>query len=244
MRFALVDGQREEAQPNRSGRCPSCDSPMIAKCGEVLVHHWAHKRGRLCDPWWENETEWHRNWKDQFPADWQEIVHRAESGERHIADVKTDHGWALEFQHSYIKPSERQSRDAFYSKLIWVVNGARRKRDIVQFQDALNKGTRVGANSVAWRVMPENCRLLNEWAASSSHVFVDFGEERRLWWLLAKSSNGPIYVGQFGRREFIHMHQGSETQSVCDFETFIKDLGRLVSDYESHLARNRNRRRF
>ena len=48
------------------------------------------KGRRFCDPWWENETEWHRAWKDQFPADWQEIVHHAEDGEKHIADVKTD----------------------------------------------------------------------------------------------------------------------------------------------------------
>jgi hypothetical protein len=50
----------------------------------------------------ENETEWHRAWKDQFPPEWQEIVHLAGDGERHIADVKTGDGWVIEFQHSYI----------------------------------------------------------------------------------------------------------------------------------------------
>ena len=69
---------------------------MVARCGEVRVRHWAHKGRRLCDPWWENETEWHRAWKDQFPADWQEVVCYAEDGERHIADVKTHAGWVIE----------------------------------------------------------------------------------------------------------------------------------------------------
>jgi hypothetical protein len=41
---------------------------------------------------------------------WQEIVHRSDSGEKHIADVKTDHGWVIEFQHSYLNPEERRSR--------------------------------------------------------------------------------------------------------------------------------------
>jgi len=56
--------------------------PMVAKCGEVRIWHWAPHRSRLCDPWWENETEWHRNWKEQFPVNWQEVVHQAVSGER------------------------------------------------------------------------------------------------------------------------------------------------------------------
>jgi len=46
--------------------------------------------------------------KDQFPADWQEHVQHAETGERHIADVKTSRGWVIEFQHSYLKPEERR----------------------------------------------------------------------------------------------------------------------------------------
>lgn len=45
-----------------------------------------------------------------------------ESGEKHIADVKTDSGWVLEFQHSNINPKERLSRNSFYPKLVWVVD--------------------------------------------------------------------------------------------------------------------------
>ena len=62
---------------------------MIAKCGKHRVWHWAHWKSKDCDPWWEPETEWHRSWKNQFPVEWQEIGHTAQSGERHRADVKT-----------------------------------------------------------------------------------------------------------------------------------------------------------
>jgi hypothetical protein len=34
MKFALVDGQRQEAQPRLSGKCPACEHPMIARCGK------------------------------------------------------------------------------------------------------------------------------------------------------------------------------------------------------------------
>ena len=133
MKYALVKGERQEAQPDISGTCPCCDSPVIAKCGEIRMHHWAH-RG-MCDPWWEGETEWHREWKGFFPKEWQEVVHFAENGEKHIADVKTDQGYVVEFQHSYIKPEEINSREDFYKKIIWIIDGKRRLRDKGKFMD-------------------------------------------------------------------------------------------------------------
>lgn len=97
MKFALVDGTRLEAQPKLSAKCPICSDPMVSKCGKVRIWHWAHQGTLPCDPWWENETEWHRNWKGQFPINWQEFVYRAENGEKHVADVRTDHGWVIEY---------------------------------------------------------------------------------------------------------------------------------------------------
>ena len=140
MKFALIEGRRREAQPNLLGQCPSCERPMVAKCGEERIWHWAHQGTRTCDSWWEPETEWHRAWKGKFPIAWQEVIHPAENGEKHIADVKTDHGWVIEFQYSFIKPDERRSRNAFYPKLVWVVNGTRRKRDRAQFLRACEHG--------------------------------------------------------------------------------------------------------
>ena len=164
MKFSIVNGQRQEAQPSLSGKCPVCDQAMIAKCGEVNIWHWAHKGRRACDPWWENETEWHRAWKGQFPESWQEIVHQADSGEKHIADVKTDHGWVIEFQHSYLKPEERRSRDAFYPKLAWVVNGVRRKRDSEQFRNALSRAMHDGSNARMRIPFADECAILRDWA--------------------------------------------------------------------------------
>jgi competence protein CoiA len=185
MKFALVNEERREAEPHLSGLCAACGQPMVAKCGEVRLWHWAHQRSGACDHWWENETEWHRSWKGRFPLDWQEIVHRAEGGERHIADVKTDQDWVLEFQHSYIDSEERRSREAFYPKMLWVVNGARRIRDKQQFLRTLERGWPVGAKSQVQRVRSDECTILREWARGGSPVFLDFGaDEPVLWWLL------------------------------------------------------------
>lgn len=233
MKFALVNGQRQEAQPNLSGQCPTCNHPMIAKCGEVNIWHWAHQGKRLCDPWWENETEWHRAWKGQFPVDWQEVVHQADNGEKHIADVKTDRGWVIEFQHSYIKPEERRSRDSFYPKLVWVVNGLRRKRDSMRFLNAWNEGVPVMANSQVRSAFLDSCVLLREWAGSNSPIFFDLGERQVLWWLYAKSK--MAYLGYYPRVQFIESHRGPVTELAREFDAFMSSFPKQVADYESQL---------
>jgi competence protein CoiA len=137
MKFALVEGERQEAQPGLSARCPDCSAVMPPKCGEVRMPHWAHRGRRDCDPWCEPETPWHRAWKNHFPLAWQERRHTSENGEIHRADVKTDRGVVLEFQHSFLRSDERQSRENFYPKMVWVVDGTRRKRDRKQFFESL-----------------------------------------------------------------------------------------------------------
>ena len=234
MKFALVNGQRQKAQPNLLGKCPTCDHPMVAKCGEVRIWHWAHQGSRFCDPWWEQETEWHRVWKGQFPVNWQEVVHQTETGEKHIADVKTDRGWVIEFQHSYLTPEERRSRDAFYPKLIWVVDGTRRKRDRAQLLNAWKEGVPVGAHSLIRRAFSDNCVLLREWAGSDAPIFFDLGEVQVLWWLFAKSTDGPAYVAPYSRATFIESHRGGAPEIAREFDEFVKDIPKLVGDYESY----------
>jgi hypothetical protein len=87
------------------------------------MHHWAHFGRRNCDPWWENETDWHRSWKSLFPFEWLEVSHVAPDGEIHRADIKTPNGIVVEVQHSAMSDAERLSREVFYKNLVWVIDG-------------------------------------------------------------------------------------------------------------------------
>ena len=92
-----------------------------------------HRGDRDCDSWAE-ETPWHRAWKNKFPAECQEFIqHDGQSGERHIADVRTNHGLVIEFQRSHLDPQERATRERFYGNMIWVVDGTRLQRDCPAF---------------------------------------------------------------------------------------------------------------
>jgi hypothetical protein len=135
MRFALINNERIEASPGLKGICPCCAQAVIAKCGIQRIHHWAHVSLQDCDRWWESETEWHRRWKNHFPVEWQETIMRdKQTGEIHIADVRTIHGLVIEFQHSAIDPTELTARQNFYGNMVWIVNGMRSPKAYERFQ--------------------------------------------------------------------------------------------------------------
>ena len=235
MKYAIVNNKKVEATKDAKGICPSCGSDLIAKCGALKVNHWSHKGNRNCDPWWENETEWHRSWKGNFLKEWQEVVHFDKSGEKHIADVKTQSGWVLEFQHSFINSEERQSRNSFYHKLVWVVDGIRRKTDKKQFQKMLEESVHLKTKIPIIRThFPDECRLLKEWH-NNSLVFFDFGEAENsdksiLWLLFPKVTSSSAYLTPFSRANFIEIFKNDNFGEV--FENIILPIHAEIENGE------------
>jgi competence protein CoiA len=231
MKYALVNDERQEAQPGLSGKCTCCGHTAIARCGELKIWHWAHKGKLICDPWWEKETEWHREWKGKFPKACQEIVHYAENGEKHIADVKNDQGYVIEFQHSLIKPEERKARENFYKTMIWIVDGTRRLRDKDKFIDVWEHSKRIN-NKVEVRKLWgyfDECALLRDWNGSSVPVFFDFGEDI-IWGFLPKdflpkTIEERRYVFRIKRNELVsYLHP----ESQMNFEVLLKELNKFL----------------
>jgi hypothetical protein len=252
MKHALVDGQRREAKPNLSGKCLNCVSPMVSKCGERRVWHWAHRGERHCDRWWEPETDWHRTWKNKFPADWQEIIHRADNSEKHIADVKTAQGLIIEFQHSYIKPEERRSREAFYKSMLWIVNGLRRKRDKENF--GKSPCDIVQPAPLTFRVPTKHCSLLREWVDSPVEVFFDFGITQEdlasfgtavLWRLDPKSTDGVALVSPVPLDKFIDaLRKGEPIQGITRAVPRSQPILPARGFARYRTRKNQKRRRF
>ena len=214
MKYGVVGAERREAQPGLSAKCPVCGDAMTAKCGEHRVHHWAHRAIRTCDPWWKNETEWHRAWKNCFPEDWQEIVHRSEQGEKHIADVKAESGEVIEFQHSFLRRVERESREMFYQRMVWVVDGLRRKSDRARFFASLARASIVKAKPLTYSLRPNEGALLRDWVDCRVAVFFDFGDISGpgepvafggpvLWRLEPRSPKGEAHLSPVLKTSFL-----------------------------------------
>jgi len=222
MKYSLVLGEKTEAAPGLQGICSHCQSETIPKCGKERIWHWAHKCTASCDPWWENETEWHRAWKKHFPKEWQEIGHfDSTNEEKHIADIKTDKGFVIEFQHSAINLDEVKSREEFYKNMVWVVDGTRLPMDYRRFCKGSSEfGAGEGyANfrspiweGVFFTYFPEEC-FPKRWLTSSVPVYFDFQgiaplhepDEKRtsLWGLLPGSVGGWSVVVKIRRKDFI-----------------------------------------
>ena len=149
---------------------------MISKCGPHKLWHWAHKSRFHCDPWWEPETEWHRRWKDHFPASWQEVIQTdSVTNEKHVAD-ETAHEQVIEFQHSPLKAAELRSREGFYKNLVWIVDGCRGNLDASYFNMGLgHKVDREGSPTVYPFDWYSRSKLIENWLAATCPVFFDFG---------------------------------------------------------------------
>lgn len=174
MKYALVDGARAESTPKSRGKCQACGADVIARCGTIKVWHWAHKSKEVCDSYWENETEWHREWKNRFPEHWQEHVLRDETtGEKHIADVRAEDKCVIEFQYSPIDPSEQKSREIFYERMVWIVNGVRRKSDYKRFAKGLDNLLRTKQQGIFITRFPEKL-FPRSWLNRSVPAFFDF----------------------------------------------------------------------
>lgn len=241
MKFSLVNGERREAEKGLAGICIGCGLPTIPKCGPIKVRHWAHKSKSECDHWWENETEWHRAWKNNFPGECQEFRQKADDGEWHIADVKTKQGHFLEFQHSFLNPEERLARNNFYgNNLVWIVDGLKRKNDLSRFNTLL-KNSKLIHQSIQLIQLPTSlgeCPILKEWSECSVPVFFDFGPELPLCCLLPKSSKGVHYLGPFPRKAFVSLHNGELGKDGQNFAELMRTLNNIISAYENPQSQN------
>ena len=258
MQYASNDGRRVEAQQGRNAHCPVCGSPVIPRCGEIRVHHWAHRGKRNCDHWWEPETGWHRDWKGHFPEAWREFLQLAADGEKHIADIRSPSGRVIEFQHSFLNPDERRAREAFYGTMTWIVDGTRRKRDRQRFVEATSSWRNWGRHNRIFIAPFPDRGLPAEWLTSSVPVYFDFGADRlpwdheptpvqRLWCLLPQRPADNAVIVEISKAAFIARY--AEDQPVFDIAGLVPQVVSALAERQRRAAylpawRRQPRRRY
>jgi competence protein CoiA len=160
MRFALRKGERVLAQKGLNGYCPICSEKLIPKCGKIKIRHWSHKSNKDCDDWYEPESEWHLNWKEQFPMECQEFIIG-----KHRADIRTKSRWIIELQNSPISSEQIKEREEYYKKMIWVLNGNTIGKNI-----EIRKKEK-GFVTFKWKWFPKS------WEVAKKPIYLDFGSE-------------------------------------------------------------------
>lgn len=189
MIYAIRDGQKALPEPGARAQCPACGGDVLAKCGSIKVWHYSHIAAD-CDPWSEPETEWHLRWKGRFPPECREVVIG-----NHRADVRTENGVVIEFQHSSISAEEIVEREEFYgNKMIWVVDASRFAQNFEIFGSE---------KFFTWK------RKQKKWLHSRRPIFFDL-------------SDRVVFVKKFVRRELYTLKDGEcSVISVDDFAARI-----------------------
>lgn len=170
MRYALSDdGTKIEATPREHATCPTCTGRVRAKCGSVVVWHWAHIAQDDCDTWTEPDTEWHRVWQEIVAPEYREVIIG-----RHRADIRTRHGVVVELQRSAISMEEIRERENFYDNMIWIFD----VRDAVAMGrlDIRKRSNDLRSTYRTFRWKHARKTL----AACRRPVYLDLGDERML----------------------------------------------------------------
>lgn len=119
--YAYVDGMRALPFKNGRGVCGCCSSPVIAKCGNVRAHHWAHEARDDCDTWSEGMGPWHVSWQSLVQPHYVEYVIKP-----HRADILGSGDTVIELQHSPISTEAIREREAFYGNMVWLFDATYR----------------------------------------------------------------------------------------------------------------------
>ncbi len=129
--FAInTNGERIKPTQHAKATCPHCGSLVIAKCGEINVHHWAHENLQDCDSWsHEPITQWHIDWQECFPLECREVQIKR-GHEWHRADIESKNNTIIEVQNSHISPEEIFQREQFYGNMLWIINSERFKHNL------------------------------------------------------------------------------------------------------------------
>ncbi len=246
MRFALIDDKLIEAGPKLKGLCPGCFQPVIAKCGIRRIHHWAHHDIKNCDSWSEPETQWHRYWKNHFPIEWQEtFLPDKQTGEKHIADIRTSHGLVIEFQHSQIHPQERASRENFYKNMVWVVDGKRLKRDHPRFLKGKTNFQNTDMPPGFFLIdYPDEC-FPSSWLGCSVPVMFDFSEgesmddlndvRNDLYCLFPSRIGGKALLAVISRKAFIDAVTNGKL--VLWVRNWMNNIIKINQEWQNELAK-------
>jgi competence CoiA-like predicted nuclease len=207
MLYASLNNEKIEAIPKTKAICTLCEKDVFSKCGEVNVWHWAHLKEENCDKWYEPETQWHKDWKNQFGKELSEII-ITKNGEKHIADIQTKENVVIELQNSPILKPIIRKRELFYGeKMLWVINGINFKDNFVtkpDYRHRLYKNTSEGwIHKYTGELPPKDflesfywkwCR--RSWDEAQRPIFIDFGDENLFWVKVGMGTNS-------GRGKFV-----------------------------------------
>lgn len=262
MLLALSNKELISPTKNRIAQCPLCNVKVIAKCGEINIHHWAHYKKEGCDSWSEPETYWHKSWKESFPIQNREVVMN-KNGIKHFADIFTNNQIIIELQNSNISSETIRERELFYGdRLLWVINAGRYRDhirvhpnkeiekllsgikpkywyyEIFLSDDYINDFLSTSKEfTFSWKYP------IRSWLNSKRPVFLDINENYMLWFYKGIGTDfGKFKV--YPKNRFFEKYEGdytrfkklNETKNLYDFKEIVSIIQEAMWSYNKEFS--------
>lgn len=191
MTTALALDKQTEIFPAKGihGFCLTCGNEVISKCGTIVSHHFAHTIDSDCGRnFHDHKSEWHRAWQltvdPQTPGKTVEVIVSANK-EIKRADVISNSGFIIEFQHSHLPVTEREGRENHYKNMIWVVHSDKEQSRTWKKNTSIRVFYNGDNNTVYWYPRSSSLKLTIQ-----KQDFIDF------------VINNPFFtLGGFGVKE-------------------------------------------
>lgn len=248
MKYALLNGVYVTATPHQKDAiCPLCKSKVVAKCGVIKVHHWAHKKGNPCDSWREADSEWRHRWLEHFvDCDVEAIIEN--NGTRHFADIKTKNGTTVLLRRGRVKEAELRKMEDFFEGLVWIVDLSANKRAAIKLRNAFRDRTIHKVFKNAYRTFGGlGIGIPDEWSRNRYPVIFDFsGVEdvpqfisQYMWCLMPYEENSLVYdrfLLRYTKEKMLELLSVRELTSVIDVQRTVSQLNK---DYLESTKSNR-----
>lgn len=201
-------GDRVSADDGETAYCPECEDMLLPKCGDQVVHHFAHTSiASACR--YRNETRWHA----AFKMCWNPGCVEIERGNCR-ADVLKPDGTAIEFQNSPIEQHEIDRRHRVFANVVWVLNT--RKLDLRLVKENRNDLAVFPGRFPLWMFRLSSRDLFDE-------IYFDLGDfmARKISNIARHAGASRCFVDITTRKEFVIENGGSETRFKRN-EKFLK----------------------
>ena len=238
MKYAIFNNQFVTASRSRTGAiCPLCKAAVIPKCGEIRVHHWAHKKRHLCDSWREVDSHWRHRWLERFDDCEIESIIESEN-EKHFVDVMTRNGAMILLRRKQLSKEDMLNMEKFFRSLVWIVDVNKQKTLFNGFQKALDEAKlcHLFRNAYSASFDCWGC-----WKWSRVPVVFDFSGQGHpslkdfLWCLIPCESqvfNEKRVLLRYTKKRLIELLKRREPLSSKQLQKRLRQLNSLVTVYE------------
>ena len=190
-------GHRILAIKGANAVCPYCRGSLIPKCGQIKIHHWAHKESKGC-PYATGMTHWHYGWLKKF-------------------DSIREFGWEIEYFFDSIR------FDAFNSKKKQAVE-FQRTVDLENIKTKIAFCTDKGIK-LYWLINPrlfENFVYTRDFLGNTRHVLFSMRAcKRKVGILLNMFKDHPsiVFSIDFTEKSFLPRYVSERVESYLWFTT-------------------------